>query len=979
MKSMKEKGRIKAFIKAQMDVITVLFVILILTLGAAFNLFENIESRVFDTLMKIKPATTERDDVAIIAIDDDSIAQLGEYPWPRNIIADTLIRMRELGAASATFDIEYLQPSAQGINETSKNQIPEKVQDAIDESAEYVDELTSAIGYGWYSPDDLLENSYDIISQIVYPIYELGVWTQDSLFRNNDEYLAQGLHFFGNSWITFNVSDVGIEQEPEKIEYCKENLLIHNMTDTGDYLSGETADYAKANGYTMTLVPPMKLLIEAAKGAGFTNIVLDNDGVRRRVKLVFPYEDAYVPQLVFAPMLKILNPESIERTKYKLILHNCHEEGKSVRDIIIPLDDDGNMIINWITDGFNDSFYNIPVINFKYLDDDEDLIINNIKALINDPETRVRSLEWTALQYSSLAQELVEMYDQINAFKEYLLTSMDGDSRDNPDYEAYFDYRRQFFELCHVLCEGEIPDELYGALDDHLAAGNMTEENVAEMKAQFNNLFDQMKMHLKDYEDNFADLEEKIAGAFCIVGHTSTASTDLGTTPYEGHYPNVGTHANVYNTIMNEEFITPLPWYFGIIFASLIMLVTTWLGRKLKTSGANITLVVANAGLLALFILPMALWSVYIQMFTPMLISIISSLGLVILRFMASEKDKSFLRSTFSTYVSGDVVDEIMKNPAMLKLGGDVFNCTAIFTDIRSFSTISERVDAAFLVEILNEYLTLLSDVILEKKGTIDKYEGDAIIGFWGAPMPVEHNAYQACVAAIRMKAAEAKFNQQMIEDGRIFLKGVPKIGPNGEEKVLNRIVLPLATRIGLNTGEMVVGNMGTDNKKNYTMMGTNVNLAARLEGVNKAYQTWICVSEFTWKAANEGECEGRLLARKLDRVLVIGIKDPVQLFNVVGLKEECSKEQIESVEVFNAAMDKYFARDFEGAKAMFRQAFDIWPERVYQSILDPEANVFNNELRDYSPCLEFINRCDEYITNGCPDDWVGVYTMKSK
>lgn len=977
MNFMKEKGRFKAFIKAKADVITVLCVILVMTLVAAFGLLENLESRAFDALMQIKPATTEREDVAIIAIDDKSIGELGEYPWPRNIIADTLIRLRELGAASATFDIEYLQPSAQGINQENRAQIPEKIYNTEVDVAEIISEVNEAVGYGYYPPEFLVEESDYIIGTAVEPIENLGIWVEDSLFRDNDAYLAQGLHFFGNSWITYNISDVGIEVPEEEIEYCKENLLIKNLTDAGNYLPGETDDYAKANEYTIKLVPAMDSLLYASQGAGYTNIVLDDDGTRRRVKLVFPYEDMYVPQLVFAPMLKILNPESIERTKYKLILHNCHKEGEPVHDITIPLDDDGNMIVNWIRDSFNDSFNNVPVINFNYLDKNEASIIEALNEFKKDGR-RLRTLEGYALTYNNIVDQLLNNYDYISQFKEYLLAKSDVDSRGDEEYDMYFEARKQFFKDCRLLCEQEYQQEVYDHFDELLLLG-WDEATYQFNMDLFQTLFANVEERLDMYENNFADLQAKVDGAFCIVGHTASASTDLGQTPFEGHYANVGTHANVYNTIMNEEFITPLPWYFGIVLASIIMLLATFLGRKLKTAGANVTLIVANLGLLALFILPMALWSVYIKLFTPMLLSIISSLGLVILRFMASEKDKSFLRSTFSTYVSGDVVDEIMKNPAMLKLGGDVFNCTAIFTDIRSFSTISERVDAAFLVEILNEYLTLLSDVILEKKGTIDKYEGDAIIGFWGAPMPVEHNAYQACVAAIRMKAAEAKFNEQMIEDGRIFLKGVPKIGPNGEEKVLNRIVLPLATRIGLNTGEMVVGNMGTDNKKNYTMMGTNVNLAARLEGVNKAYQTWICVSEFTWKAANEGECEGRLLARKLDRVLVIGIKDPVQLFNVVGLKEECSKEQIESVNVFNAAMDKYFARDFEGAKVMFRQAFDIWPERVYQSILDPEANVFNNELRDYSPCLEFINRCDEYITNGCPDDWVGVYTMKSK
>ena len=243
------------------------------------------------------------------------------------------------------------------------------------------------------------------------------------------------------------------------------------------------------------------------------------------------------------------------------------------------------------------------------------------------------------------------------------------------------------------------------------------------------------------------------------------------------------------------------------------------------------------------------------------------------------------------------------------------------------------------LVNILNEYLTDLSNIILNHQGTIDKYIGDAIVSFFGAPITVEDHAWQACVAAVRMKEAEVLLNKRMTEEG-----GLP---------------MPLQTRIGINTGNMVVGNMGTDMKMNYTIMGNDVNLAARLEGVNKSYASWILASESTWDAANTGANAGTLLGRRLDRVRVIGIEQPVQLYNILGIKSEASADQVECVKVFHAGLDRYLQKDFEGAKKLFQTASRILPGD--------------------GPSEVFAARCAEFIKTGVPENWSGVLTMTTK
>ncbi len=241
---------------------------------------------------------------------------------------------------------------------------------------------------------------------------------------------------------------------------------------------------------------------------------------------------------------------------------------------------------------------------------------------------------------------------------------------------------------------------------------------------------------------------------------------------------------------------------------------------------------------------------IYAKVLTPTLAVFFTFLTLAFIKFLKTAKEKSYIRNAFGHYLSTDVINELLTNPDKLKLGGEKKYMTAMFTDVKGFSTISEQLDPSDLVKLLNEYLSAMSDVILEMKGTIDKYEGDAIISFFGAPIELPDHALRACKAAIQMKKIETELNKKFIES---------KMAPT-----------PLLTRIGINTGDMVVGNMGTARKMDYTIMGNSVNLAARLEGVNKQYGTWILTSEYTMNNA-----DSELTIRKLDRVRVVGIQTP--------------------------------------------------------------------------------------------------------
>jgi len=292
------------------------------------------------------------------------------------------------------------------------------------------------------------------------------------------------------------------------------------------------------------------------------------------------------------------------------------------------------------------------------------------------------------------------------------------------------------------------------------------------------------------------------------------------------------------------------------------------------------------------------------------------------------------LRRAFSTYLSEDVVEEIVSDPTRLQLGGIKRHMTALFTDVRSFTGIAEKLPPEHLVDLLNYYLSTMSDVILEQKGTIDKYEGDAIIAFFGAPLELPDHALRACTTAVIIKRLEHDVNKYVMENG---------ISPS-----------PLLTRIGINSGEMVVGNMGTQKKMNYTIISNAVNLASRLEGVNKQYGTWILTTENTIK-----ETAGWFLTRRLDRIRVVGINEPVQIYEILETMEYSTEALRKKVNLFHKALDLFESRRWSDAEKIFSQTLEQFP--------------------DDGPSSLYLDRCRQYITKEPLPDWDGVFNMVEK
>ncbi|NCN08694.1 MAG: adenylate/guanylate cyclase domain-containing protein [Leptospira sp.] len=334
------------------------------------------------------------------------------------------------------------------------------------------------------------------------------------------------------------------------------------------------------------------------------------------------------------------------------------------------------------------------------------------------------------------------------------------------------------------------------------------------------------------------------------------ASKDSHLSPF-GDMSGIEHHAQALNTILNQDFLYNTPVYFDFLIYVLIGLLIGFIQPRLSTVYGFAAFLIM---LILYSILSLALFSEY------NLITVLPSVlgeqiwifvSIIGFRILTEEANVKYIRSTFSKFVSKDVVDELLKNPDNLALGGSKREITIFFSDVRGFTTISEALGPEELVKLLNEYLSAMTELIIEYKGTIDKYMGDAIMAFWGAPVPLEDHAYYACVASLAQME---------------YLKVL-------QEKWVERNVPVIDIGIGLNSGPAVVGNMGSSHRMEYTCMGDTINLGSRLEGSNKMYGTNIIISEYTYEKVKD-----KVIARELDLVRVKGKTQPVRIYELIGI-----------------------------------------------------------------------------------------------
>ena len=597
-------------------------------------------------------------------------------------------------------------------------------------------------------------------------------------------------------------------------------------------------------------------------------------------------------------------------------------DGKE-ENVSIPLDSSGMMLIRWPKKNYQNSFTHIPFYLLIDYAESGEKTASSLRLLRANQG-------WNLGPGYAPIDTCMQLWDESEELRRTALES--GAVQDKEAWltavQTYWDTVKSFFETDYGTSVAHLFDEAK-------QAGNPEDAKLYDqVKADFGTLYANAVTSYNRHTELETVLAGKLKDAFCIIGWSSTGTTDIGVNPFHSEYVNVGTHAAVANTILQRDFLQQAPVWVSALLAIVFSFGIIVVIRRFSTLVQIIAGVVLSVVVLIVNQLIFNVTGIYIFIISPVLALFVSFLTYSMVSFIISEREKSFLRKAFGTYLSGDVINEMIEDPSMLKLGGQKKWITAMFTDVKGFSTISEALDAEHLVKLLNIYLSGMSDIILEQRGTIDKYEGDAIISFFGAPVDYKEHARLACRAAVLMRRKEVELNELFMREG---------MSPN-----------PLLTRIGINTGDMVVGNMGTERKMDYTIMGNAVNLAARLEGVNKQYGSWLLISDMT-----KNEIGDEFITRRFDRVRVVGINTPVQLWELVELKEA----------VDSATLD--FLRRFEEAHCVFDRR--DWKEafKLFKALRD--------ERPDDGPSDAYLRKCEAFIQKPPADNWDGVFSLTQK
>lgn len=820
-----------------------------------------------DLRLKARGAMPPANNIALLAIDDKAVQKIGRFPWPRKTFAKILDKSFEYGAKTIGIDVIFSEKSDHP-TQTILNMMSANL------APPQKDRLESLVKS--YDNDKFLSSAYKkykdkivmgVVSQSIFPTKD---YKQMCYKWMND--ISTQKSFFDREAFYTGIIDPAINTFPQDLL----NAYIEELKAQDDPLA-----------YCDVFLDPDKdpLLIDLKDNwEQIRTQIPEFKNFKNITEMADFYKDSYIESKIIRAHDWLVNIEEI-----------TPDNNTNSGHFNAFIDPDGVNRKNQLFYQFSDYF--IPSIGLKTF-----LLSQNYSAFVKlktDPKTAFKT----------------KIIDEINII-------------DNDTGDTLFKVPSKFNGNLLINYRGPKNTIPHISIADVLS-----DSKTAEIEHVY---FDDKGKIDKDknkivYET--VNKREWIKDKIFILGATAVGIYDLRVTPFDENLPGPEIHLNVIDNLLRQDFLRihkdekiylPL---FLLLAGMLISFILSYLGAM---SGFFTTIVLVISMLLFdKYIFFLNGWVV--ALFFPLLLILTLYLFMTFYKYFTEERSKKELRKTFSKYVSPSIVDEILKDPENLELGGKKQNMTVLFSDIRGFTTISEMLDPKALSELLNSYLTPMTELVFDNKGTLDKYMGDAIMAFFGAPIHYPDHAVHACRCALshikKLKELQREYEKQ----------GLPQ----------------LDIGIGINTGEMSVGNMGSETVRSYTVMGDAVNLGSRLEAINKEYGTRIIISEFTYS-----DVKDKFICREIDWVQVKGKQKPVKIYELIDEG---------STDIETTKMLKYF-----------NEGFKLYHQKKWTQAIE-QFNLSLNHLPEDSASKLYIQRCEVFLVEPPPDDWNGVYVMTTK
>lgn len=887
-----------------------------------FDSYEQQELRTLDERFVQRGKIPTDPHIGTVDIDDETLQEEGRWnDWTRDKHARLVTILADFGVRMVGFDIFFIEPSKSVIAKEELQNLE-----------------------GDYTRDKVLPLFRDYDKEL-----------EEACRRANNVYFAQYLIKSPNQDWDFVVNNTvkRTESRETALQALKERGFYI------DYLQGKQTRFSKA----IDLGPSLPQFIRAVKGVGFTQPTVDIDGVVRWYQLVRTYDQKLFPSLgliMICDYLHVPFPKIEIVPGRRIRLPQARYPDGTVKDLIIPIDDQGNMLVNW-AGGYEETYTHYPYARLVKLSTmyAENVALRDVKRLVHkNPELLARpdlfaqeatnyhigTPEVIQRAYKTvwLCNQIEQAITQDRSLTPVSFFAAQGIEESNipSDLREFFETIQNNLRIAEMLKQNpaitlqQVADKLgikrldtveygYDALKNLMEHGGIQPEDHPLI---FFTVIHQGKEFLP------SDLKDKVL----IYGLTATGTQDFNPTPFSPRYQMLGYHVNAFNTIITGQFLHRMDRPFRLMMiVSLGVIMGLLVPLFGPLSGALVVAGLLTAQLGAAYYL-FKLSGLWIDIIGPVGVIFLSYLTISVYNYIVERRERSFIQNSFKMYLSPTVVDQIAHNPDLLALGGRRAVCTVLFTDVAKFSTLSEKMTAEALVELLNEYLGAMTDIIMAHNGTVDKYEGDLIMAFFGAPIDYPDHAVQACYACLAMQKKLAELRALWKEQGR----------PD--------YVYKMQARVGLNTGEVVVGNMGCTQRMDYTVMGDNVNLASRLEGANKPYGTHIMISESTYAMAKDA-----IEVRQLDMIRVVGKNEPVKVYEVLSKKGELDPGKAVVVAEYNEGLQLYRAQEWDRAMEHFLRAMNL--------------------DSDDGPSKTYIDRCERLKAEPPGPEWDGVWQMTEK
>ena len=934
---------------------------------AIFNLYDTIEHKLLDMRFTSRGLIETRDDIATLDIDVRALQKEGKWdPWSREKHIPMVEAAGQHGMDILAFDIYFIEHSERELN-------------------------------------------FKVLSDLTDSLVTMDV--VKNLFPDPDNDLAIAAKEAKNIYFAQSFKPQPKKREKIKKRTEEQDKRLDAMVRKGLFREVNPADFPTLfNFYDGEF--PLASFIDSSAGVYFFQAKSDKDGVMRKYPLVGLYENRLFPSISLSIALDHYKTSfnDVEIIPGKYLRFKPAVPDEFGRDMItIPINKEGLMQVNW-AGNWEDADGNFDLMHYPY-SVLKDFQKNEYKNYVLSEFKRITNLSYDknvkAAYKPSLGLINAEKKDIFDAVKKsmmmgavenWILKNPDGVSKDFKKVPSFvFNEIKNNNVIASSLLEDpkatlnsliqtnkvilsytlenytfstykQLRTDLNKAVEESLNADqskvfkkSLADLALIERNHQIiynlykNKLIDEQRplFFYPNAERLIAGNEEKgnarlivpfeFYGKKLYYGLTATGTHDLNPMPFNPRYPMVGLHANALNTILNNDLIHEVDL---LIIIGIILFIGVLLAFGVPALTPSQGGIATGTILVAYSYLSFWLFSnqnIWLDLFGPMFTLALGYLGITVYNYIQEEKNKQFLKESFGTYVSPELIDQMYESGEEPSLGGSEGYHTAFFTDIQSFSAFSEKLSATDLVGLLNEYLTDMTDVLLENKGTLDKYIGDAIVAFYGAPIPIDQHELWACKTAIKMQENLAVLREKWQEEGDRWPE----------------IVHHMQNRIGINTGQMVTGNMGSASRMNYTMMGDTVNLAARLEASAKQYGVYIQIADTTYQPNKE-----ILVVRDLDFVRVMGKEEPVQVWELIAEKGKESEIYNKILPAYHEALKLYKNQDF-------KQAIDAFKES------DTLEDMFPG--RKTNPSRVYIPRCEHFLQNPPGDDWDGVWTLTSK